>query len=87
MGAAQADPVMSERMATWVAWAVTNCHRRMDENLEGQRARQWMHYRLPVPDNGDYRVTVLGRGVMGLATARHLHLLGVPLPQDASALT
>eukprot|EP00892_Ulva_mutabilis_P011951 jgi/Ulvmu1/9128/UM005_0224.1 len=71
-----ADPVMAERMATWVTWAVTNSHRRMDEYLAGQRDRRWMQRHLPVPDNGDYRVTVLGRGMMGLASARQLQLLG-----------
>lgn len=70
---------MAERMATWVAWAVINAHRKMDALARGQADREWMHDKLPVPDNGDVRVTVLGRGVMGLASAQQLHNLGAPL--------
>lgn len=69
---------MAERMATWVVWAVITGHRSMDAYVAGQNERRWMHQQLPFPDNGDVRVTVMGRGVMGLASARQLQLLGAP---------
>ncbi|KAG2489533.1 hypothetical protein HYH03_011984 [Edaphochlamys debaryana] len=72
------DPLMGERMATWVLWAVINFQRRMDEYGRAQAERRWdktvENYR---PwDNGRVRVGVMGLGVMGGAVARLLRAAG-----------
>ena len=78
----QIDPVMAERMATWVVWAVINSHRRMEDFLRFQKRKKWPQ-RLPVPDNGEVVVLVLGSGGMGGASAAALHALGAQLPGHA----
>ena len=58
------DPLMSERMATWVLWGVINCQRRCDAYLAAQRQRRWAkdveHFRNI--DNAELRVGILGLG-------------------------
>ena len=71
----QVDPLMAERMATWVVWAVIHCVRRLDYYLDCQQHRAWP--KLQLPDNRDVSVIVLGNGVMGHASAAALQELGV----------
>lgn len=71
----QVDPVMAERMATWVVWAVINSHRKMDFYMQSQQQKEWP--KLQLPDNAEVKVIVLGNGVMGSASAMALHKLGV----------
>lgn len=76
----QVDPVMSERMKTWIVWAVINSHRKMDDYARAQEARQWTQklkgFEFPA-DNSDVTVTVLGGlGGMGLPAAEALSVLG-----------
>ena len=71
----QIDPCMTVQMATWVTWAVTNTHRRMDDYAASQAAKQWP--KLPVPENKHVNVLMLGSGVLGGAAADALHNLGV----------
>jgi len=73
------DPLMAQRMATWVLWAVINTQRRMDAYLNAQRRGAWdqaVEGRGQSWDNSDVRVGVMGRGVMGSGTARLLHAAG-----------
>jgi hypothetical protein len=72
----QVDPLMAQRMATWVVWAAINCHRKMDDYKHAQSKKEWP--RLSVPDNKGVSILVLGSGVMGGASAAALKLLGVP---------
>ena len=75
--AMQVDPVMSQRMATWVVWAVTNSHRKMDEFASAQAGKQWLQRAEPPPDNSEVTVTVLGGlGGMGLPASAALSMLG-----------
>jgi glyoxylate/hydroxypyruvate reductase A len=72
------DPLMAQRMATWVLWAVVNSQRRADAYLEAQRAARWdkgVEAFAPV-DNGALRVGVMGLGAMGGAAADALVALG-----------
>jgi glyoxylate/hydroxypyruvate reductase A len=72
------DPLMAQRMATWVLWAVVNSQRRADAYLEAQRAARWdkgVEAFTPV-DNGALRVGVMGLGAMGGAAADALAALG-----------
>jgi glyoxylate/hydroxypyruvate reductase len=75
LDAMQVDPLMAQRMATWVTWAVINTHRRLEEYRHSQQSKEWTQ--LHVPDNADVSVLVLGRGVMGTASALALHQLGL----------
>lgn len=72
------DPLMTERMATWVLWAVINAQRRCDEYAAAQAAGRWdksiENYRNV--DNAELRVGVMGLGVMGGAVADTLLRLG-----------
>lgn len=72
------DPLMSERMATWVLWGVINCQRKCDAYLAAQREARWdkgvEDFRSI--DNGELRVGVMGLGVMGGAVADTLVRLG-----------
>jgi glyoxylate/hydroxypyruvate reductase len=73
----QVDPVMSERMATWITWAVINSHRQMDSFAKYQVAKQWMQRGDFPSDNFEVTVTVLGGlGAMGLPAVRALSVLG-----------
>ncbi|PSC71738.1 Glyoxylate hydroxypyruvate reductase A [Micractinium conductrix] len=75
------DPLMSERMATWVLWGVINCQRKCDAYMVAQRAARWdkgvENFRNV--DNRELRVGVMGLGVMGGATADTLLKLGYPV--------
>eukprot|EP00887_Chlorella_sp_A99_P007295 scaffold2.g7295.t1 len=72
------QPLMTERMATWVLWAVINAQRRCDEYAAAQAAGRWdksiENYRNV--DNAELRVGVMGLGVMGGAVADTLLRLG-----------
>eukprot|EP01025_Chloroclados_australasicus_P002107 TRINITY_DN1048_c0_g1_i8.p1 TRINITY_DN1048_c0_g1~~TRINITY_DN1048_c0_g1_i8.p1 ORF type:complete len:328 (+),score=42.54 TRINITY_DN1048_c0_g1_i8:207-1190(+) len=71
------DPVMSERMATWVVWAVTNIQRRMDEQLVAQQQHTWKReIGDEAKDNHETTVGVMGLGVMGGASAKMLANMG-----------
>ncbi|EFN53749.1 hypothetical protein CHLNCDRAFT_59729 [Chlorella variabilis] len=65
------DPLMAQRMATFVLWAVINCQRKCDEYLAAQQAQSWDQgkavesYRQV--DNGELRVGVMGAGHLGSA--------------------
>lgn len=68
---------MSERMATWIVWAVINSHRKMDDFAKAQESRQWIQRGEFPPDNSEVTVTVLGGlGGMGLPAAVALEALG-----------
>ncbi|KAL4420433.1 hypothetical protein ABPG75_010089 [Micractinium tetrahymenae] len=75
------DPLMSERMATWVLWGVINCQRKCDAYMAAQRQRRWdkgvEDFRNV--DNAELRVGIMGLGVMGGATADALLKLGYPV--------
>lgn len=75
------DPLMSERMATWVLWGVINCQRKCDAYMAAQQQRRWdkgiEDFRNV--DNGELRVGIMGLGVMGGATADTLLKLGYPV--------
>jgi len=72
------DPLMAERMATWVLWGVINSQRRCDAYAVAQRQRRWgkdiENYRNI--DNAELRVGVMGLGVMGGAVADALVKMG-----------
>ena len=61
------DPLMAQRMATWVLWGVINVQRKCDEYWAAQRACRWdkgiENFRNI--DNAELRVGVMGAGVMG----------------------
>ena len=68
------DPVMSERMASYVLAAVLYHQRHLGRYCEQQRERVWrqmMH-----ADGADVRVGVMGLGAMGRATAELLARVG-----------
>lgn len=75
------DPLMAERMATWVLWGVINVQRRCDAYLQAQRDHLWdkgiENYKNI--DNAELRVGVMGLGVMGGAAADVLRTLGYPV--------
>jgi glyoxylate/hydroxypyruvate reductase len=73
----QVDPLMAERMATWVVWAVINSHRQLEAYRMAQLEKRWP--KLQLPDNGDVSVMVLGNGVMGAASAAAVQQLGTIL--------
>ncbi|GIL88859.1 hypothetical protein Vretifemale_16785, partial [Volvox reticuliferus] len=72
------DPLMAQRMATWVMWAVINFQRKMDLYGKAQAERRWDKKieNLKPWDNGEVRVGIMGFGVMGQATSRLLVAAG-----------
>lgn len=72
------DPLMAERMATWVLWGVINIQRKCDAYFEAQRHLQWdkgiENFRNI--DNAECHVGVMGAGVMGGAVIDILKKLG-----------
>ncbi|KAG2446665.1 hypothetical protein HYH02_008235 [Chlamydomonas schloesseri] len=72
------DPLMAQRMATWVMWAVVNFQRKMDAYARAQAERRWDKTieNLKPWDNGEVRVGILGYGVMGQAAAALLRAAG-----------
>lgn len=65
------DPLMAERMATWVLWGIINIQRKCDGYYKAQRHHIWdkkleNHKSI---DNQDLRVGIMGLGVMGGAVA------------------
>ncbi|GLC48689.1 hypothetical protein PLESTB_000126100 [Pleodorina starrii] len=72
------DPLMAQRMATWVLWAVINFQRKMDLYGRAQAERRWDKKieNLKPWDNGEVRVGIMGFGAMGAATAALLRAAG-----------
>lgn len=72
------DPLMAQRMATWVLWGVINVQRRCDEYWHAQLKKNWdkgiENFRNV--DNSELRVGVMGMGVMGSAVTDLLVQLG-----------
>lgn len=72
------DPLMAQRMATWVLWGVINIQRKCDAywhaQLEGRWDKSVENYRNI--DNAELKVGVMGLGVMGGAVADTLASLG-----------
>jgi glyoxylate/hydroxypyruvate reductase len=68
------DPVMAERMASWVLAAVLFGHRQLDVYVRQQRERSWRRH--AARDTADVRVGVLGLGAMGSACASRLAQVG-----------
>lgn len=64
------DAGMSEALAEYVLAAALRVYRGFDRYAAQQRAAQWSP--LPLPEHGDYRVGVLGLGVIGGTIARKL---------------
>lgn len=64
------DAGMCEALAEYVLAAVLRVYRGFDRYAAQQRAAQWSP--LPLRDHGDYRIGVLGLGVIGGAIARTL---------------
>ena len=61
------DPLMAQRMATWVLWGVINAQRRCDAYWTAQRDARWdksiENFRNI--DNSELGIGVMGAGVMG----------------------
>lgn len=72
------DPLMAERMATWVLWGVINIQRKCDAYAAAQRESKWdksiENFRNI--DNAELRVGVMGAGVMGGAVITTMRKLG-----------
>jgi glyoxylate/hydroxypyruvate reductase A len=72
------DPLMAERMSTWVLWGVINIQRKCDAYFAAQRESKWdksiENFRNV--DNAELQVGVLGAGVQGGAVIDTLKKLG-----------
>ena len=68
------DPVMSERMASYVLAAVLHHQRQLGRYREQQRERLWRP--MKQPDTADVRIGVMGLGPMGRASAELLARVG-----------
>lgn len=75
------DPLMAERMATWVTWAVINIQRKCDAYYKAQQASIWDKAveNNDNIDNEELRIGVMGLGVMGMKTAKTLASLNYPV--------
>ena len=71
------DAGMAEQMAEYAALAVLRAFRDAEHYAREQRAGRWTP--LPRRDKRDFRVGLLGAGVLGRAVARTLTVLGFPL--------
>lgn len=71
------DPDLTGRMVEYVALHVLYHHRRMTEFRELQGRAEWKY--LPEPAAHEVRVGIMGLGVMGLASAKALSVLGYKL--------
>lgn len=69
-----ADPVMAERMASWVLAAVLHWQRDFHLYLAQQREQRWSKH--AHPDLGEVRIGIMGLGVMGRAAAEMLARVG-----------
>jgi glyoxylate/hydroxypyruvate reductase A len=69
-----ADPVMAERMASWVLAAVLYGHRQLDVYVRQQRERSWRRH--VARDTADVSAGVMGLGAMGKACAMRLAQVG-----------
>ncbi|WIA43532.1 hypothetical protein OEZ86_009989 [Tetradesmus obliquus] len=61
------DPLMAQRMATWVVWGVISWQRKMEDYAAAQRSCQWavdIEARGSNRDNAEVAVGVMGLGVM-----------------------
>eukprot|EP01024_Parvocaulis_polyphysoides_P004731 TRINITY_DN1117_c0_g1_i17.p1 TRINITY_DN1117_c0_g1~~TRINITY_DN1117_c0_g1_i17.p1 ORF type:complete len:314 (+),score=34.61 TRINITY_DN1117_c0_g1_i17:48-989(+) len=71
------DDVMCQRMATWMVWAVTNIHRKMDQFYSDQQSKIWNRVLgNEVKDNCDVTIGIMGLGAMGGTTAKFLLQMG-----------
>ena len=68
------DPLMAERMASYVLAAVLRKHRNLDRYEAQQRTRTWA--RTFHDDLGETRVAVLGQGALGTAVSSRLAAVG-----------
>lgn len=68
------DPDMASGMVAYVVWAVAHRHRNFDEYLP--RAAQGIWEESPIVPTRLYRVGIAGMGVLGLAVAKALRMLG-----------
>ena len=75
------DPLMAERMATWVTWAVINIQRKCDAYYLAQQASTWDKdiENNDNIDNEELRIGVMGLGVMGMQAAKTLASLNYPV--------
>eukprot|EP00198_Chlamydomonas_reinhardtii_P012410 XP_001701747.1 predicted protein [Chlamydomonas reinhardtii] len=76
------DPLMAQRMATWVMWAVVNFQRKMDLYARAQAERRYAlgswedGYSAAAHLTWQVRVGIMGYGVMGQAAAGLLRAAG-----------
>ena len=68
------DPDMASGMVAYVVWAVAHRHRHFDQYLARSAAGIWQES--PIVPNRQHRVGIAGLGVLGLAVAKALALLG-----------
>lgn len=71
------DAGMGRQMAEYAAWGVLHFHRGMQRYAVQQRAREWRPH--PGTPARQYRVGLLGLGVLGLQAARLIAALGYPV--------
>lgn len=74
MIARMVDPAMAQAMAETALWATLSLHRGYFDYQRQQQDRVWRD--LPQRRASDIRVTVLGLGAMGLASAQRIASLG-----------
>lgn len=68
------DAGMGHKIAEYVHYGVLRAHRNFDQYQRYQQARNWCPQ--PDIDAADYRVGVMGFGVIGKVVANHLHNAG-----------
>lgn len=69
-----ADAGMADKIAEYVHYGVLRTHRGFHQYQQLQQQQLWQ----PLPDRhaGDYRVGILGYGIIGQVVAKHLHQAG-----------
>eukprot|EP01026_Neomeris_dumetosa_P038631 TRINITY_DN3151_c0_g1_i3.p1 TRINITY_DN3151_c0_g1~~TRINITY_DN3151_c0_g1_i3.p1 ORF type:complete len:261 (+),score=30.83 TRINITY_DN3151_c0_g1_i3:66-848(+) len=74
------DPLMCERMATFVTWAVVDIQRKNDIFLKSQQESFWNKAAADeIKDNNQFKVGIMGVGAMGGACAQILLSMGYPV--------
>ena len=68
------DPNMASGMVAYVVWAVAHRHRNFDQYLARSAAGVWQES--PIVPTRLHRIGIAGMGVLGLATAKALAMLG-----------
>lgn len=71
------DAGMGEQMADYVSHAVLRYFRRFDVYEQQAVVRRWQQH--PLRNKADFRVAVLGLGVLGTVVAQRLRRLGFPV--------